>query len=146
MARFDAMSQRMRRLNTESGEEMSLTRMLRPAAERAGLALLLAGLAAAWLYRAVTGARIARALFNGFAISLLSLIVSWSNAAPLVVGSGVFPWLLFGVPAAALSFFLRWRQRRTGALTPKLSPSPVRVLAGWGLAALPAVLLVLAVF
>jgi DNA uptake protein ComE-like DNA-binding protein len=146
VARFDAMSKRMQRLDTESNEEMSLTAMLRPAAERAGLALLLAGLAAAWLYRTVTGTRVARAAINGFAISLVSLVVSWSNAAPLVVGSAVFPWLLFGLPAAALSFFLRRRRRRAGTSAPKASPSPWRVLVAWGLAALPAVLLVVSVF
>lgn len=146
LARFDAMSRRMEQLKTEPGEEMSFTSILLPVVERAGLALLLAGLAAAWLYRTMTGARIGRAVLNGFAISFVSLIASWSNAAPLVVGSFVFPWLLFGVPAAALSLFLRWRRRRAGAAAVRPASGPVRVLAGWGLAALPAVLLVLSLF
>jgi hypothetical protein len=146
MARFESMSREMDRLRTAPSEETSFGRIFRPLIYRALVALLVAGIAGAALFRVITRARIHRAMLNGFAVALVSLAVSWTNITSLWAGSFVFPWLLFGVPAALWQLWRISRQPRAAGPARTALVSPVRVLTGWAAAVLPAVLLVLPAF
>ncbi len=132
-SRFKSMAAGMEKLRAADDEKLTLRPVFMPYAWRAGIALLLAAIGGALLYRfgrIRAGARpsVTRTIFSGIGGALVGIVASWLSGSALIAIAAVL--LLFGIPAAS------WQLYRTRRLTPALI-----ALAVWAATALPAVIL-----
>jgi DNA uptake protein ComE-like DNA-binding protein len=128
LLRLKAMIKGMDALRAADEENLSMQAIFLPYLWRAGIALLLASIAGALLYRLVRGrAGVLRMIASGLGAALVGVIVSWiTGNIAIAIGAVI---VLFGIPSAL------WQLYRNRSLRPALAS-----LGVWAATALPAVI------
>ena len=130
VSRMKTMAGGMAKLHEMPEDDLSMRVILMPYVCRIALALLVAAIASALLYRfARLGTRpsVIRTIISGLGAALVGLLASWVTGYPLAAVVAVV--VLFGIPAAL------WQSYKSRRLAAALT-----AIATWTAAALPAVI------
>jgi hypothetical protein len=143
MAQLSAMADEMARLRRPGGdeaEELSLRAILLPYLWRTVLWIIVAGACGALLRRRLDGVSWLRAIGCGMTAGGLTVLTAYVTVPASALMALLLPVAVFGVPCAFVRAVRAWRQSRGSARQALMSGA--RVLAGWTVAALPAVVLI----